>query len=479
MAEFGLLKGLSQDLGYDQRINDLRWHAQQDQRALAENEAKTALFANDLDYQNAANAFDAPIIRQEAKNKINEIGKFVRENPDWQYNIDKRLMLNQMKKDLRDNENLKRGLASDNAYKSYLGDLQEVAKNPNAHDTEAYQSISDQWNNYLQYGNQNGLEAAQKEGKKAFIYQKPQDFVDLPQTLLKAGNSVKDYEVKKGKNIGEYWTEPKPEQVNAIKNSIYQQHGRQIAVEAKKLGLKTPQEIDKWVGDNIAAGFNKHYSIGDANAAFSNAMRVKEYNQREGKIKPISQTYTPFDNLVDPHNVAGTIPTELARKVWNDKPNIQVIGNNGVKADLTGLEMNYDGRFVKKNGIPMLLGYVKVPLATAKQKGIISGDDDDINKGNFSDNGARITSDYLGKAAFEKAGEPDKDGNQKAYVKVSYQVPINPNDVTARQMYNVHAGVDKSVSASTNPYQNNTSKPKTVVQGGYTYVLNEATGQHE
>lgn len=478
MAEFGLLKGLSQDLGYDQRVNDLRWHEQQDQRALAENEAKTALFAQDLDYQNAANAFDSPIIKFEAKAKINEIGKFVRENPDWTYNVDKRLMLNQMKKDLRDNESLKRGLASDNSYKSYLGDLQEVAKNPNMHDTEAYNDISRQWNNYLQYGNQNGLEAAQKEGKKAFIYQKPQDFVDLPQTLLKAGNSVKDYEVKKGKNIGEYWTEPKAEQVNAIKNSIYQQHGRQIMVEAKKLGLKTQAEIDKWVGDNIAAGFNKHYSIGDANAAFNNAMRLKEFNQKEGKIKPITQSYTPFDNLIDPNNPAGTIPVDLARKIWSDKPNIQVIGNNGVKADLTGLDMNYDGRFVKKNGIPMLLGYVKVPLAVAKQKGIISGDDDDIDKGNFSDDGARITSDYLGKAAFEKSGDVDKDGKQKAYVKVSYQIPVNPNDQTARQMYNVQADVDKLVPASQNPYQTQ-SQPKTVVQNGYTYTYNEKTGQYE
>lgn len=473
MAEIGILNGLAQNMGYDDKINDLRYQEREKQRALADVSAQQALFAQDVDYQNAANSHDAPIIKEFAKTKINEIGKFVRENPDWQYNVDKRLMLNQMKKDLKDNGELKRGLASDNSYKAYLGDLQEVAKNPNAHDTEAYDNISQQWNNYLQYGNQGGLEAAQKEGKKAFIYQKPQDFVDLPQTLLKAGNSVKDYEVKKGKNIGEYWTEPKLDQVNAIKNSIYQQHGRQIMVEAKKLGLKTQAEIDKWVGDNISAGFNKHYSIGDANAAFSNAMRVKEFNEKTGKIKPISQTYTPFDNLVDPHNVAGTIPVDLARKIWSDKPNIQVLGNNGVKADLTGLDMNYDGRFVKKNGIPMLLGYVKVPLATAKQKGIISGDDDDIEAGNFSDNGARVTSDYLGKAAFEKSGDVDKDGKQKAYVKVSYQIPVNPNDVTARQMYNVQADVDKLVPASQNPFQNTQTQPKTVVQNGYTYTWDE------
>ncbi len=458
MAEFGINQGLAVDMGYDKRINDLRWHEQQDQRALAENKAKQALFADDLNYQNAANARDHSLIKDFATQTIKEIGSYVRENPDWETNLDKRIQVNAMKKSLKDNEHVIRGLASDSGYKNYVTDLQEVAKNPQQHDVGAYDEVQNQWNNYLNYGHQGGAEAAAKEGTKAFVYTKPKDFIDLPQALLKAGNSVKDYNVKKGNNIGEYWTEPKQEEVNAIKKSIYQQNGRQIEVEAQKLGLKTPEEIDNWITQGISAGFNKHYSIGDPNAAFENAMKMKEYTQKVGKKEDIGKTYTPFDNLVDPRNPAGTVPTDLLRKVWSDKPSIQVLGNNGSKADLTGLDMNYDGRFVKKNGIPFLLGYVKVPLNVAKQKGIISGDDSDIKSGNFSDNGARVTSDYLGKAAFEK-GETDKDGNSKSFVKVSYQIPVNPNDVTARQMYNTHADVDKLVPASQNPYQSQSQFP--------------------
>lgn len=458
MAEFGINQALAVDMGYDKRINDLRFHEQQNQRALAENQAKQALFVDDLDYKNAANAYDNALIKDYATKAIKEIGSYVRENPDWETNIPKRMQINAMKKSLKDNEHVIRGLASDTAYKNYVGDLQEVAKNPQQHDTGAYDDISNQWNNYLNYGNQGGAEAAAKEGKKAFIYTKPKDFIDLPKALLSAGNSVKDYNVKKGNNIGEYWTEPKPEEVNAIKKSIYQQNGRQIEVEAAKIGLKTPEEIDNWITQGISAGFNKHYSIGDPNAAFENAMKMKEYTQKVGKKEDIGKNYTPFDNLVDPRNPAGTVPTDLLRKVWSDKPSIQVLGNNGSKADLTGLDMNYDGRFVKKNGLPFLLGYVKVPLNVAKAKGIISGDDDDIAKGNFSDNGARITSDFLGKAAFEK-GELDDKGNSKSYVKVSYQIPVNPNDITARQMYNTHADVDKLVPASQNPYQSQSKFP--------------------
>lgn len=481
MAEFGINQALAVDMGYDKRVNDLRFHEQQNQRALAENQAKQALFVDDLDYKNAANAYDNALIKDYATKAIKEIGSYVRENPDWETNIPKRMQINAMKKSLKDNEHVIRGLASDTAYKNYVGDLQEVAKNPQQHDTGAYDDISNQWNNYLNYGNQGGAEAAAKEGKKAFIYTKPKDFIDLPKALLSAGNSVKDYNVKKGNNIGEYWTEPKPEEVNAIKKSIYQQNGRQIEVEAAKLGLKTPEEIDNWVTQGISAGFNKHYSIGDPNAAFENGMRIKEFNERQNKPnakeKAITETYTPFDNLVDPRNTAGTVSPDLLRKIWGDKPNIQVVGNNGAKADLTGLDMNYDTRFVKKKGITFLLGNVKIPLNEAINKGIVEQktmfEDDDMSSGVKMNH--KVKSDYLGKATIE-TGTNEK-GEPYQYVKMDHQIPVNPNDQTARQMYNVLADVDKLVPASKSPYTG--TQPKTVTQNGYTYTLNEKTGQYE
>src|SRR4051812_8149862 len=104
MAEYGLVSGLAQSLDYDKRINDLRFHEAANQRALAENSAKQAMFADDLQYQNAANAHDHKIIQDYAQNKIKEIGKFVTDNPDWEINLDKRIQLDAMKKSLKDNE---------------------------------------------------------------------------------------------------------------------------------------------------------------------------------------------------------------------------------------------------------------------------------------------------------------------------------------------------------------------------------------
>jgi len=179
MAEYGTNLGLAVDLQYDQRINDLRYQEEAMRRAEAMGAAKSKLFSDDLEFQTAANSFDNPIIKNKAKETIAKIGAFVRENPDWETNVNKRSQLNLLKRELKDNPDLIRGVASDNNYKQYVADLQEVAKNPNQHDSDAYNAIGEQWNNYLKFGNQNGEEAAKTEGPKAFLYSKPKDYIDV------------------------------------------------------------------------------------------------------------------------------------------------------------------------------------------------------------------------------------------------------------------------------------------------------------
>lgn len=440
MPEYGQILGSAVDLGFDDKINDLRYNQLENRRALAQAEAKAKMFADDLDYQNAANSYDNPLIKDFAKNKIKEIGAYARNNPDYLYNPDKLAQLNLMKKELRDNEHINRGLASDTAYKSYLKDLQEVSKNPNQHDTEAYQDIQNQWNNYLQHGNQDGVDAANKYGAKAFVYTKPKDFVDLPSTMLEAGNSIKNYDVKKGKNIGEYWTEPKANEVKAIKDSIYQQHSRQIMVEANKLGLITPEQIDKWVTDNISAGFEKKYSVGDPNAAFSNAMIMRESQLAKSKAegKEVGDKYTTWDDFIK--SPAGIVSADVLRKVWGDKPPIKVTGNNGAVADLSGNDFDYDGRHVNINGVKFLTGTVNLPLDVAEEKGI-------LNKGTwFTDK--KITSDYLDKA--EIVTKQDKDGEERQYVKVKYELPVDTKNQTSKSMYEINTMPSRLVESAVN-----------------------------
>lgn len=469
MPEFGIVRGLAVDSGLDQATNDLFKFDEMNRRAQATSAAQAAMFADDLDFQNAANRHDNPLIKEFAKKQISAIGKFVSENPDWQTNVNKRSQINLMRRELKDNPELNRGLASDTAYKSYLGDLQEVAKNPQQHDVDAYDNVQRQWNNYLQYGNQDGAEALRNEGKKAFIYQKPRDFINLPDTLLKAGQGINPSLVLKGKNLGEYTRTADPKHINAIKDTIWKENGRQIQVEAQKMGLNTPEQVDKWLTDSIMAGVKTTYDPGDPNALWERGMRERELNLRANKgEKQIGGNYTPFDDLMDKRKPSGNVPADIATKVWNDYPKIVIAGNSGQSIDLTGQKMQYDGRYVTDgNGIRRLTGKVNVPIDVAYQTGIWKANDpsDDLTDG-------EVSGEFLGKAVRRT------DDKGKMYLQVDYALPIDKNDGTARQLYNTHAQPDKLVPAlEYNP--NIGGKPKTIQQNGFTYTLNEKTGQYE
>lgn len=159
----GEIRGLTVDAGVDDRINDLFRFDEANRRSKSLIEAKTAMFAQDMEFNNAMNQFDNPRIKDYAKKTISEIGKFVSENPDWSTNVNKRMWINMKKKELKDNPDLMRGIASDNAFKQMNADLAEVAKNPQQYDQGAYDMLLEQRNNYLKFGNQKGEEAAMKE----------------------------------------------------------------------------------------------------------------------------------------------------------------------------------------------------------------------------------------------------------------------------------------------------------------------------
>lgn len=455
--EYGLGAGLAAiNIDYNSRINQLHQNEQLDLRARNEAEQRARLYAQDAEFANAANSHDAPIIKEFSRGIIKKMGEYRRNNPDLMYNPDKLIQFNLLKRELKDNTDLSRGMASDASYKEYVKDLQEVSKNPQMHDTQAYKDIEGQWNNYLQFGNQSGQGAALKEGKKAFLYTKPQEFVaDLPGTLLKIGDNIKDYNVVKGKNPGEWWTEAKPEHLLAAKQSAYSQYGRQIQVTAQKLGLKTPGEIDTWVTNNIAGGIKKNYQIGDVNADFEKWYKMQQLGLEKEKIdaKKPGSGYSTWDYFISPQNKAGRIDEETIRKTWGDKPEMIIIGNSGAKVDLTGNEWYSNQKYVKRHGIPFLLGYTKIPIKTAADKGIISEYDPDDEKSELKKTTARITSDYLGLAAY--ATDVDKNGNPYNYIKVSYNLPVNPNDAMAKQKFNVFNDVDKLVPAARDPYAPN------------------------
>ncbi len=446
MAEFGSLLGDTVDFQSNERINDLYRQQEGMLRAKATAEAKASMFASDVKYQNAANSFDAPRIKQRAQKSIYELGAWQRQNPNWRIDPQLRAEYNNKLDDIKSNEDVLRGVASDNAFKALTGDLQELAKSGKQYNKVAYNRYLEQKKNYEQFGNQNGFEASQKEGYQPFVYVKPKEFVDdLAGDLLKAGDSIQDYNVIKPKdgNIGEWYSEPKPEAVNGVKQMKYQQHGDQLMQLAQENGWDEKQ-LDKYVTDNIAAGVKKNYSIGNANAKFDNMMRSAEHQLAKRKAQgelTSGNGYTPYDYLIDPRNEVGQLNGDDIKKVWGDRPVSPVYGNSGAKADLSDYPIDYDGRYIKNKGVPFFMGKIKLPVAVAEERGIYSNGWLDAGK---------INPEFLDIA--RKKTAVDKDGKEQEYIEVDYNLPINPQDKVARDKFNVFVLPDKLVAEGGNPF---------------------------
>jgi hypothetical protein len=213
-------------------------------------------------------------------------------------------------------------------------------------------------------------------------------------------------------------------------------------VEAAKLGLNTPEAIDKWLTDGIMAGVKTTYDIGDVNAAFENGLALRRLKLDEakaaGKAAPTNYI-TPWDDLTDPKKPSGYVPQDVALKVWGDTPQIKIAVNGGKEADLTGYKVNYDGRYITDgNKVRRIVANVDIPVEQAKKMGIY----DDSALTEFegkSVKDAGITSDYLGKAVVRVL----PDGKQ--VVRVTATLPIDSKNGTMRELYNTHSGPAKLV----------------------------------
>jgi len=448
--EYGSILGQAVKIDYDQQVNDLFRYDEMRKRTQAMNESKAKLFAEDMEFQNAMNEYDNPRVKEFAASQINKIGQFMRNNPDYASNPIKMGQIKVMKNELKSNPALLRGLAVDKAHKEYLADLQESIKAPNQWDTEALKAEGQKFQNYFKTGNARGLEGLQQEGEQPVVYTRPREFINLPETLLKSGQMINPSMVTKGKNLGEYTRTADPNHVSAIKASIWKENGRQIDVEAKKLGLNTPEQVDKWLTDGIMAGVKTTYDPGDLNALWERGMREREFNQRQGKLDAkanIEPAGSPYYTIFEKNKPSGNIPADVAPKIWGDTPKLSIAGNTGSQVDLTGYKMNYDNRYLTDgSGQRRLTGFVDVPIADAKKFGIYSdsGNEkttvDGVNYESNKDSG--ITGEFLGKATV-RSGLNAKGETEPSIVRIYTSVPINKNDDAAKQFYDSHVQPSK------------------------------------
>jgi hypothetical protein len=445
MPEFGLIQGLAQDLQYDQRINDLRYQEEAMRRAKASSDAKAKLFSDDMDFQNASNQFDNPIIKQKGKEIIAKIGAFVRENPDWEGDVNKRSQLNLLKRELKDNPDLIRGVASDNNYKQYVADLQEVAKNPNQHDSDAYNSIGEQWNNYLKFGNQNGEEAAKTEGPKAFLYSKPKDFIDVNKEFAAVGNNFKDMRVKTIKGgMGAYEEYANPDSLKTVASQMYAQNQRQIDKIAASKGMAPI--------DYVMAGINAHIpkkrDMGDYSLAKEMAM-ARYKAKMSGGGGPEADTYKTSivdrDHSVVSSDLMDSILGPGAKTIITSNDGKQVIDLTGINAKRTGYNFYAD----PNKGVKYAEATAYIPLEQAVEMGIVKS-----GFGIFTDD--EVAPEFNKFAKIEsKEGE---DGKVHKAVKVTVFNPFDVNNAANAGVFNAKTMTSKQRPLPEQEYQQSGSQ---------------------
>jgi hypothetical protein len=161
MADIGIRKGLAQSFGYDQATADLARQQEQMRQAKIYAENKAKMLAEDFDYNNAINAWDNTAIKEYAQGKIKELGAFVRENPDYLYNVEKRIAYNNLKRELKDSKPLMEGLQVDANVKE-MEKWKNDPKNAPLLDTPEFQKTLQDYQNYIKTGSADGNTANRK-----------------------------------------------------------------------------------------------------------------------------------------------------------------------------------------------------------------------------------------------------------------------------------------------------------------------------
>lgn len=444
--EIGLARGLAQDLQYDQRIADLRYQKQEMDRAKAINDAKAKMFSDDMDFQNATNSFDNPRIKEYAKNQIAAIGKFVTENPDWASNVQKRSQLNLMKRELKDNPELQRGMASDEAFKKLNADLAEVAKNPEAHDEEEYNNLLAQRDNYIKYGNQDGEEAAKQVGTKAFVYTKPRDLRDLNKDWAALGNDFRDVKrnpmAGKGRNAFQEYANP--DSLKIVANQYYSQNKKQIDREAAKAGLDPIVYTMKGIDGHI----KKNTDYGDYN--LSDAMTMKRLSDKPEEAKGP----TTWDVEIKGKD-KGMESGDTMMKVLGPPAGIKIKDYNGNPVDMTGINFKYTGNHERvkvkvmgndgkyKDAYQKLFEvYTEVPIKVSNELGFT----EDPWFG-----GVEVSDKFKGKN-IDIVTRQNSKGEAVKYARIKTKVPVDVDNEGFRQRYDAEnlasknrQGVDQGV----------------------------------
>lgn len=242
MAEFGIRRGLAQSFGYDQATADLVRQQEQMRQAKIYAENKAKMLAEDFDYNNAINAWDNTAIKEYAQGKIKELGAFVRENPDYLYNVDKRIAYNNLKRELKDSKPLMEGLQVDANVKE-MEKWKNDPKNAPLLDTPEFQKTLQDYQNYIKTGSADGITA----NRKLFTFYPPEERVDTWGELAKIAQAT-EYDAESDSYMRGVRTRKQ------YVSDAAKLRRAQFALTDQKLSRTLQQEYNKYLSNEVPEG---------------------------------------------------------------------------------------------------------------------------------------------------------------------------------------------------------------------------------
>lgn len=480
--EIGLARGLAQSMKYDQRMADERYYQQQMDRAKEENKAALKAFEDDTDYLNAANSYDHELIKEQANKTIKEMGALVRNNPNWESDPEVRRKLKEYKVNLKSNPNVIRGMTSDANLKKMNDYLQEAVRNPQMHSMNEIAKLKQQQQNYLQYGHQDGEEGLKRDGgPRSFVFQRPQEWVNLNDEALKTGKLIQARVLKETGNGG--WQELVDENALGISaTDFYNRHKGQIL---EFYNPKTEQEGLVIAKELIRQGIDLKREIGKPH--YNDALELEKWKRTHGEAKANGQ----YD--MDPYMYdiklakANSINTDLVQAALGTTPQAKIYNKDGSFKQLTqGLKFIPTGVFQQANDVervPAYIGkdgkehYYKTKKDSDKigvYHGYVEMTEDELDKSGLLNDKA------MDDKIIQFEGK-DKKGNPIKMYKVEAQVQKNLNNEGDRLRYNAAAKLTNKQMDALNPlsqterqntgYFNGLPVGAIVEKGGVNYLV--------
>lgn len=461
MLEIGTLGGLAVKNNYDAQIDDLKYldHVRRQNDAMSM--AKTKMFMDDLSFQNGSNPYDAAIIKSENYQKVMDLAKFTRENPDWVYNQSKAGQVKLMKEDLKSSPAILRSVAYKEAIDQYNKDLTEALHNPQRHDMKALEQRKFDFDNYNKFGHQGGEAGFAKEGAKPMVYQSPEPFIDEVELYRKSGDSFNhlDYSTLKNGRDGAFTGTPNEDALTKEAQVIYQSRPRQFDQLYREQGV----DPIKAIADGIRPHIKREYKIGERNPV-ADQIAVEKF--KAGLKASAGNGQSAYDISILNTDRANPGADYLAETFTSSVPNFYKTADGKVVQNKDDVfhydgdihEAGYGSKGYKRTGVKEAPGYF-------------------IKSLDWGQNEAKYLYDPWGTQRYEVKPEfkdfvkiietpPDKEGKTHEVLKVSSVAKINANNPMYRNRFDSNtaklttkqrdaAGVEESTLESNESYDGN------------------------